>query len=316
MAETILVSGHKNPDNDAISAAVGYAWLKNEVAKRSANGGEPDVVYKPVRLGPLPPETSWVLEQGGIEAPELIDHVEPGQKIILVDHNETRQAVDGLADAQLVEIIDHHRIGDVSTVVPIKFLNLPLGSSCTIVTLEACRLGVGIPASIARVLLSAVLTDTVILKSPTATDVDREQVAFLSEIVGVDPTEFGLAIFRTRGGEEGIPIEKFVCADSKEFPVEGGVALIAQHETVDLESALKREDEARAYMDGLVAEKGYKFVLLLVTDILAEGSQFICQGDRSIVNKAFGIDCTGKGGTWMPGVLSRKKQVAPKVVAN
>lgn len=447
MAAPILVVGHKNPDNDAISAAVGYAYLKNEVARRSAGGGEPAQVWEPVRLGPLPPETAWVLAEGNLPEPRLIDNVrvrvgdvmtpapvsvpssatmleagrllnehqvralvvtnddgtyrglvtsrriaeryvaatdaalegsavadsliasldqkveectEPAlvlskddvlgevvedllssdlreavvleggvavgivtrsdvaapdkHKLVLVDHNERRQAVDGIDEAEVTEIIDHHRIGDVSTATPIKFLNLPVGSSATIVTLEARRLGIELPQAIARVLLSAVLTDTIILKSPTATDVDREQVDYLAGIVGVDPTEFGLAIFRTRGGCKDLPIEKVVCADSKEFPLEAGVCLIGQFETVDLPSVLEREDEIRAYMRELVEKNGYEFALLMATDIIAEGSQFICEGDRRIVNRVFGIECTGVGGTWMPGVLSRKKQVAAKIL--
>ena len=446
MAAPILVVGHKNPDNDAISAAVGYAYLKNAVARRSAKGAEPAQVWEPVRLGPLPPETQWTLSEGNLPEPRLIDNVHirvsdvmtadpvsvpadatlldagrllrehgvralvvtnadgtyaglvtqrmiadryiaateagegqvadalvasldqkvadlvesalvlPGEavlsevvedllgsdlreavvlddngvavgivtrsdvaapekhKIVLVDHNERRQAVDGIDEAEVTEIIDHHRIGDVTTANPIKFLNLPVGSSATIVTLEARRLGIELPASIARVLLAAVLTDTVILKSPTATDVDREQVEFLANIVGVDPIEFGLAVFRTRGGVADLPIEKVVCADSKEFPLEEGVCLIGQYETVDLPSVLDRESEMRAYMQSLIKEKGYEFVLLMCTDIIAEGSQFICEGDRRIVNRVFGIECTGEGGTWMPGVLSRKKQVAAKIL--
>ena len=112
-----------------------------------------------------------------------------------------------------------------------------------------------------------------------------------------------------------MPVAKLVGADSKEFQLGDSTVLIAQHETVDLPAVMKREDEIRAYMRRLREDRGYEFVLLMVTDILAEGSQFIAQGDRSDVNKAFGIECTGEGGTWMPGVLSRKKQVAAKVLA-
>ena len=132
MAETIIVVGHKNPDNDAICAAIGYAELKNILAERDA----PGCVYKPARLGQLPPETGWVLGKLGIPVPELIDHVDPGQKVILVDHNELLQAVDGLEDAELLEIIDHHRIGGLVTAGPIKFHNLPIGSSATVVAKE------------------------------------------------------------------------------------------------------------------------------------------------------------------------------------
>lgn len=453
MPAPIIVVGHKNPDNDSISAAVGYAYLKNELEKRASGDADPKRVYVPARLGPMPPESAWILERSGLQAPEVVAHVHarvadvmtpnpisigydatlleagrllrqhnvralvvtnddgtyrglittrmiaeryiaatdaleegganemavagdliaslgqkvadmtetdvlvldkegllkeaiedlmssalreavvlddndvaigivtrsdvavrPRRKVVLVDHNETRQAANGIEEADVVEIIDHHRIADVMTVNPIQFLNLPVGSTATIVTLEFRRHGVEIPASIASVLLSAVMTDTVILKSPTTTDVDREQVKYLADIAGVDPTEFGLAVFKCRGGEDDMPVDKLVGADAKEFQIGDATVLVAQHETVDLPAVMKREQEIRDHMRQLRDDHGYEFVLLLVTDIVAEGSQFMCEGNRRIVNRVFGINCTGEGGTWMPGVLSRKKQVAAKIL--
>ncbi|WP_080802973.1 putative manganese-dependent inorganic diphosphatase [Arabiibacter massiliensis] len=455
MPSPIIVVGHKNPDNDSISAAVGYAYLKNRLAEREAEDGKPSCVYVPARLGPLPPESAWVLGESGIPAPEVIAHVHarvmdvmtpdpisighdatlleagrllrqhnvralvvtnddgtyrglittrmiaeryiaatdaleegganemavagdliaslgqkvdditetdvlvldkdgllkeaiedlmasalreavvldddgfaigivtrsdvavrPKRKVVLVDHNETRQAANGIEEADVVEIVDHHRIADVMTANPIKFLNLPVGSTATIVTMEFRRHGVEIPPEIARVLLSAIMTDTVILKSPTATYVDREQVDHLAAIAGVDPVEFGLAVFKCRGGEGDMKVEKLVGADAKEFLIGDAVVLIAQHETVDLPSVMEREQEIREHMRQLRDDHGYEFVLLMVTDIMAEGSQFLCEGNRRIVNRVFGIECTGVGGTWMPGVLSRKKQVAARILGS
>ena len=449
----IIVVGHKNPDNDAICAAVAYAHLKNELARRDEAAGRPASSYVPARLGPLPPETAWVLKSNGLPAPEIIGHiharvldvmtpsplsigcdatileagrllrqhniralvvtnddgtyrglvttrmiaeryiaatdkleeggadevavandliasldqkveditetdvlvldkdgllkeavedlmaselreavvldadgfaigivtrsdvaVRPRRRVILVDHNETRQAVPGIEEAEVVEIIDHHRIGDVMTTSPIKFTNLPVGSSATIVTMEYRRFGIEIPRAIAAVLLSAIMTDTVVLKSPTTTYVDREQVEHLAGILDVDPVEFGLSVFKCRGGEAGMPVEKLVGADSKEFQIGDATVLIAQRETVDLPGVMEREEAIREYMRRLREAHGYEFVLLMVTDIVAEGSQFLCEGNRRIVNRAFDIECTGVGGTWMPGVLSRKKQVAAKIL--
>lgn len=452
MASPIIVVGHKNPDNDSICAAVGYAYLKNELARIEAAGGEPDTVYIPARLGPLPPESAWVLESNGLPAPQVVSNlyarvsdvmtpdpisirhdatlleagrmlrhyniralvvtnedgtyrglittrmiaeryvsatdvleqgasqmavasdliasldqkvddiietdvlqldkdgllreaiedlmasdlreavvlgedgraigivtrsdvaVHPKRKVVLVDHNELRQAANGIEEADVVEIIDHHRIADVSTANPIKFVNLPVGSSATIVALEFERHGIEIPKGIAAALLSAVMTDTVILKSPTTTWTDQRVVNCLAEIVGQDPTEFGLAVFKCRGGDADMPIDKLVGADAKEFSIGDEVVLIAQHETVDLESVMSREAEIRAEMNRLRENHGYDFVLLMATDILAEGSQFICEGNRRTLNRAFGITCTGEGGTWMPGILSRKKQVAARIL--
>lgn len=458
MSKPIIVVGHKNPDNDAISAAIGYAWLKNELTKRDvaageyADGEEPPT-YAPARLGPLPPETAGMLDKWGIEAPMVINNlfarvsdvmtydplavsadakiieagrvmrkhnvqalvvtnpdgtyrglvstrmianryisatdvleeegatemsvasdliasldqkvdtimeaniltlsadgrldeavadlmnqpfreavvlddedrpigivtrsdiaVHPHRQVILVDHNEVSQAAAGIEDAEVVEIIDHHRIADVSTIYPIKFLNMPVGSSATIVTLECQRYGIEPPAPIAAMLLSAVMTDTVVLKSPTATATDARVVDYLANILGVDPLEFGMEVFSFREGDDDMPIDKLVSADSKEFDLGEGTVLIAQHETTNLEAAMGREHEMREYMRGLIESHGYACVLLMVTDIIAEGSQFICEGNRRIVNRAFDIECTGEGGTWMPGILSRKKQVASKIL--
>lgn len=322
MSSKILVVGHRNPDNDSIAAAVGYAHLKNALAARD---GEADAVeYVPARLGPLPVESAWILEQNDIAEPVLIDNVNPvmrdgeevKQQVILVDHNEIGQAAPGIESADVVEIIDHHRIADVTTANPILFLNLPIGSTATIVTLQFRQTGIELPDSIARVLLSAILTDTVIMKSPTCTQVDVDQVNFLADKLGIDAVEYGMSIFRTRGGEDKMPINKLVEADSKEFKVSDDVTvLIAQRETVDLPCVMAREAEIRDHMKKLVEEGGYEFALLLVTDILAEGSQFIVEGDASRVNRVFGIECC-EGGNWMSGVLSRKKQVAAPILAS
>ncbi len=450
MAKTVIVVGHKNPDNDSISAAVGYAHLKNELARRMGD----ETSYVAACLGPLPPESAWILSENGIEPPQRISHVhtrvgdvmtadpisirsdasmlEAGRalrkhnirslvvedaqgrfqglistraiaeryvaatdalddespestmavasslieslsqkvcelmfenvmkleaedvlhdvvddmiaselreavvldgagravgivtrsdvatplkrRVILVDHNEVRQAATGIEEADVVEIIDHHRIADISTANPIKFINRPIGSTATLVTMEFREHGVDIPKGIAAVLLSAIMTDTVILKSPTATDVDRQQVDHLSQIVGVEPTEFGLSVFRARGGDADMGIEELVGADSKEFQLDDSTILIAQHETVDLPAVMEREQEIRDHMRTLIKHKGYETVVLMVTDILAEGTQLLAEGNRKIVNRAFDIECTGEGGTWMPGVLSRKKQVAAKIL--
>ena len=305
MAAPILVFGHKNPDNDAISAAVGYAYLKNELAKRAGS----DAVYEACRLGGLPPETEWILGENGIEAPRLIESLSEGQQVILVDHNETLQSADGLDAAEIVEIVDHHRLGGLVTAQPLRFNAKPVGSTAAIVAREFEIEGVELPRGIAALLLGAMLTDTVIMKSPTTTDFDRDIIARTAAAVGVDPVEYGMSIFKCRSNPAELPVDKLVNADAKEFELSNGNKVyIGQYETVDRQAVL------REAIQGLVADKGYQFVLFFATDILAEGSQFICEGDTDFVNRAFDIDCTGKS-VWMPGVLSRKKQVAAPILA-
>ena len=312
MAAPILVFGHKNPDNDAISAAVGYAYLKNELARRN---GE-DATYEACRLGGLPPETAKILADRGLATPRLIEGVGEGDKVILVDHNEALQSADGLEAAEIVEIVDHHRLGGLTTAQPLRFNAMPVGSTSAIVAREFAVCGVAMPQDIAALLLGAMLTDTVIMKSPTTTDFDRTVIAETAAFVGVDPVEYGMDIFKCRSNPAELPIAKIVNADAKEFELASGDTIyIGQFETVDLKAVLAREAEIREAIKALVAEKGYRFVLFFATDILAEGSQFVCEGDTDFVNEVFGIDATGKS-VWMPGVLSRKKQVAAPLLAH
>lgn len=301
----IYVVGHKNPDNDSIMAAYTYANLKNMT--------DADNEYVPVRLGELPAESAMIFSEYGIEAPELIEHVGEGDVLVLVDHNEMGQAVDGIEDAEVAEIIDHHRIADVSTSAPITFINLPWGSTTSIITKLYEYFGISPDKQIAACLLSAILTDTVILKSPTATETDARHVEKLAKILGVDPVEFGMKIFKSRGGDDDVAVEDICSRDSKEFNFGGKKCWIAQYETVDLEGLRARTDDIAAQVARIQEEGGYDAALMLLTDIIVEGSDFIAAGDTDFIADAFEISFDD-GPVWMPGVLSRKKQVAAKLI--
>lgn len=301
----IYVVGHKNPDNDSIMAAYTYANLKNMT--------DADNEYIPVRLGELPAESAMIFEEYGIEGPALIERVGEGDVLVLVDHNEMGQAVDGIEDAEVAEIIDHHRIADVSTSAPITFINLPWGSTTSIITKLYEYFGIAPDKQIAACLLSAILTDTVILKSPTATEVDAKHVEELAQILGVDPVEFGMKIFKSRGGDDDVSIEDICSRDSKEFNFGGKKCWIAQYETVDLDGLRGRTDDIAAQVAKIQEEGGYDAALMLLTDIIVEGSDFIAAGDTDFIADAFEISFAD-GPVWMPGVLSRKKQVAAKLI--
>lgn len=301
----IYVVGHKNPDNDSIMAAFTLANLKNMLDAENE--------YVPVRLGDLPAESAMLFDELGIEPPALIDRVGAGDKLILVDHNELGQAVDGLEEAELIEIVDHHRIADISTASPIIFLNMPWGSTTSIITMLYDRYGIATDRQIAACLLSAILTDTVILKSPTATEKDRRHVEKLSKILGVDATEFGMRIFKSRGGDEDVSVQDICTRDSKEFNFGGKKCWIAQYETVDLAGLRCRTSEIAAEVAKIQAQGAYDCALMLLTDIIVEGSDFIAAGDTDFIADAFGISFED-GPVWMPGVLSRKKQVAAKLI--
>jgi manganese-dependent inorganic pyrophosphatase len=237
----------------------------------------------------------------------------PRRRVILVDHNEVAQAAAGITEATVLEVVDHHRIGDIQTTAPIQFINLPLGSTATIVTLQFQRHAVEIPPPIAAALLSAVMTDTVLLKSPTTTPTDRDVANFLGNIIGEQALQFGIELFGSREAAGAPTTKDIIGADAKEFEVGDRRVLIAQYETVALAPLLKRQSELLEQMEQTVRERGYDFMLLMITDVVAEGSQFLVAGNLRAVERAFNITLKD-GSAWLAGILSRKKQVASRIL--
>ncbi len=303
---TVLVFGHQNPDNDAIMSAVVLSQLLNQ-AEYAGN------TYEACALGALPAESAKLLADAGVAEPRQIDSVEEGQLVLLTDHNESAQSVEGLKSATVFGVVDHHRIGDFETAGPLHYLAFPWGSSCTIVTKVAQMLGIELTDVQAKLLLSAMMTDTLMLKSPTTTDVDRAVAAQLGEQVGVDPVTFGMEVFLTRPSGSFTAAE-MVGNDIKMFEPAGKKLLIGQYETVDKSRALGMIDEIREAMRAYAAEKGADGIVLCITDIMEEGSQVLLEGDTEFAQKGLSIS-DEHDGVWMPGVLSRKKQVAAPIIA-
>lgn len=231
------------------------------------------------------------------------------RRVILLDHNEASQSAPGIEEAAVMEIVDHHRVGDIQTTSPILFLNLPVGSTATIVAERYRELGVTPPDAMAGVLLSALLSDTVLLKSPTTTDVDRTVARRLADQLGLDAVEFGLEMFRARAVQAGFSAADAVSRDLKEYRT-GDLAIgVAQVETVDADEYRERSAELAAALDELRTRRGLDLAMLLVTDVVREGSEVFAIGKVRFAERALGIDLHS-GSAWMPGVLSRKKQVA------
>ena len=302
----VLVFGHQNPDNDAIMSAVVLSQLLNQVEYVGNT-------YEACALGALPAESAKLLADAGVAEPRQIDSVEEGQLVLLTDHNESAQSVEGLKSATVFGVVDHHRIGDFETAGPLHYLAFPWGSSCTIVTKVAQMLGIELTDVQAKLLLSAMMTDTLMLKSPTTTDVDRAVAAQLGEQVGVDPITFGMEVFLTRPSGSFTAAE-MVGNDIKMFEPAGKKLLIGQYETVDKSRALGMIDEIREAMRAYAAEKGADGIVLCITDIMEEGSQVLLEGDTEFAQKGLSIS-DEHDGVWMPGVLSRKKQVAAPIIA-
>ena len=308
----VLVFGHQNPDNDAIMSTVVLSQLLNQLEYQGNT-------YTACCLGPLPAESAKLLEDTGVPAPTLIDAIEPAaegaepQLVILTDHNEPGQSVAGLENATIFGVVDHHRFGDFTTAAPLHIVALPWGSSCSIVAKLFEVMGVEPTDTQAKLLLSAMMTDTLMLKSPTATAVDAAIATKLGEQLGVDPVKFGMEVFLTRPSGS-FTAEQMVGNDIKMFEVAGKKLLIGQYETVDKSRALGMIPEIREAMRAYQADKAADGIVLCLTDIMEEGSQVLLEGDTAAAQKGLEIEDVAEG-VWMPGVLSRKKQVAAPILA-
>lgn len=308
---TVYVFGHKHPDNDAILSSVMYAQLMNQVDDGNT--------YVPKRLGEMPTESAAILKSWDFPDPDLLEEIpaakegEERQKVVLCDHNEEVQSVHGLRNADIVGVVDHHRIANFHTSSPIFFVTLPWGSSCSIVRYLFKAYGFEPTVAQASCLLSAMLTDTVMLKSPTTTDIDREYVYEFGERLGLNPYDFGMNIFLNRATDTYSP-DEMVAHDIKCFEVNDKRVFIGQYETVDKSAALKIIPEIREAMERFRKAKNGDTLVLCVTDIMEEGSQILMCGDTALPERGLNIKDVPEG-VWMPGVLSRKKQVAAPILA-
>lgn len=234
------------------------------------------------------------------------------KKVILVDHNEKKQAVDGVDEAEILEIIDHHRVGDLQTIVPIYFHNEPVGATCTLVAETFLNNAVYFSPNLAGLMLSGILSDTMIFKSPTTTVKDRRVAAELERVAGLSSLEWGKAIYSTSHLERHSE-EELITQDLKEYISDDMIFAVAQVETVDLERLKQRKDDLIKTMNEICQRRKYAFMCLMVTDILEEATELIIAGEKSkLAEQAFGHTANG-GGIYLHGVMSRKKQVVPVI---
>jgi len=235
------------------------------------------------------------------------------RRVLLVDHAETGQSVKGVEKAQVVEILDHHHLGDIETNTPIPAVFDPVGSTSTLIVERFKASGLRPERSTATMLLAAVLSDTVILNSPTTTERDRDVVRYLEEMLDVDAEAFGMEMFEASSDVSDVSAEEIVNRDAKEYGTTSGKMSVSQVETVGI-GLLERKDELLEALEDLRAKNGYIFSALMVTDIIAGRTELLCAGDCAPVERAFD-ERTEDGVIDLPGVMSRKKQVAPKLLA-
>jgi manganese-dependent inorganic pyrophosphatase len=295
------VVGHKIPDSDSICSAIALSYLKTTLGEHTV----------PARLGELTPETMFILDKFGFEQPELKTSY-AGEGVYIVDHSDLELAPDDIDKATILGIIDHHKLGDLTTISPLEIWVRPVGCTNTIIKMMYDFHNVDIPKDIAGAMLCAILSDTVIFKSPTCTTADIKCVEALAEIAGIeDFKELGMDMFRVKSAVQGTPIRDLVKRDFKDFNMNGHKIGIGQLEVIDLAVFDEIKDDLYADIAALKVEGERHSVFLLLTDIMKEGSELLIASDSdTLAEQAFGVT-PKEGKAWLDGVLSRKKQVVP-----
>ena len=303
----LAVFGHLNPDTDAISAAMVYARLLTRQGTEA----------QAYRLGEPNFETAYVLRELGLEAPPLLTELPAGSKVALVDHNESAQSLPGLHELDVTRVVDHHKLGDLTTTNPPYLRFEPAGCTGTILLALHREAGLSVEPQDARLMLSAILSDTLHFRSPTTTPQDREAVAFLAPIAGVEDVEaYALAMFAAKSDLGDTSAETLLRMDYKVFPFGDaaqpqtwGIGVI---ETTNPAYVFGRQQELLAAMDQVKAEDTLSGVLLSVVDILNETNRTLVLGatEAKVLREAFGVEAEGQVAD-LGARISRKKQIVP-----
>ncbi|MGD6777336.1 manganese-dependent inorganic pyrophosphatase [Sutcliffiella horikoshii] len=298
----VLVLGHKNPDTDSICSAIAYAELKKQLGMDA----------EPVRLGELNGETEYALKEFNSEVPRLVETVANEVKeVILVDHNERQQSVSDIDQVRVLEVIDHHRIANFETADPLYYRAEPVGCTATILNKLYKENGVEISKPVAGLMLSAIISDSLLFKSPTCTEQDVQAAKELAEIAGVNAEEYGLAMLKAGADISDKTVEQLISLDAKEFQMGDYKVEIAQVNTVDTNDVLTKQAELEAVITANVADKDLDLFLLVVTDILENDSVALALGSQApVVEKAYNVKLENNTAL-LKGVVSRKKQVVP-----
>lgn len=300
----ILVFGHANPDTDSITSAISYAYLLNQT-------GHDATAYA---LGEAGEETVFALEHFGVAAPKVIakasDVADDDTILALVDHNEAQQSLPDRGDYRIWSVVDHHRVANIETAEPLNYRAEPVGCTGTILYKMFNEQGVAIPKDIAGLMLSAVISDTLLMKSPTCTPEDEAAIIALAALAGVDVQSYGLDLLKAGTNLSAKSAAELLTMDAKSFPMGSASVRIAQVNTVDVNDVLSRKDELTAIMQADCEKEGYDLFLLLITNILDSDSTGLIVGNAGKVEEAFGVTVENNTAA-LAGVVSRKKQVVP-----
>ncbi|WP_071395190.1 manganese-dependent inorganic pyrophosphatase [Bacillus tuaregi] len=300
--EKILVLGHKNPDTDSICSAIAYANLKSELGFNA----------EPVRLGEINGETKYALDYFQVNVPRLVEKVAPEtNQVILVDHNERQQSADDIDQVRILEVIDHHRIANFQTSDPLFYRAEPVGCTTTILNKLYKEHGVEIKKEIAGLMLSAIISDSLLFKSPTCTEQDKAAARELAEIAGVDAENYGLDMLKAGADLSDKTVEQLITLDAKGFDMGNYKVKIAQVNAVDTKDVLDQKKEIEEAITKAIADENLDLFLFVVTDILTNDSVGLALGKMtSAVETAFNVKLDNNTAV-LKGVVSRKKQIVP-----
>ena len=307
MLEQIYIFGHKNPDTDSICSSIVKEKLNRKLGYERCFAK---------RLGNVNKETQYVLNYLGIEAPELIEKVEEGQEVILIDHNEFNQSVEGIEKAKILGVIDHHRISNFETKEPLYYTARPYGCTSTILYKEYKQRGLEIDKEEAILMASCIISDTLLLKSPTTTNHDIRALDELEKIAGIDIKQYGLEMLKAGTDLDDFTAEQLVNLDAKSLSKDDKKYVIAQVNTVSIEDVLKRQDELEKAINDEIGKNNLDLFVLAITDILNSNSEIISLGKSAkLVENAFNVKLENNR-AFLEGVVSRKKQLLPNIEKN
>ena len=299
----ILIFGHKNPDTDTICSSIVYNNLKR------LQGMDTEAV----RLGEINDETKYALEYFNVRLPRLVEGVAEGQHVILVDHNEFQQSANGIEKAVVREVIDHHRIANFETAGPLYYRAEPLGCTATILKKIYEEQSVHIDKQMAGLMLSAIISDSLLFKSPTCTLRDKVAAEELARIAEVNAEEYGLAMLKAGASTTDKTAKTLISLDAKEFVLGADKLVVAQINTVDANEVADRKEELEAAINAELSSKGLAAYVFVITNILTSDSEVLVLGEKQDkVAAAFGKTLENDFMT-LEGVVSRKKQVVPQI---
>ena len=304
MENNVLIFGHKNPDTDSITSALVMENLERCMGNSNA---------KAVRTGNVNKETQFVLNYLGMEAPELIDGVNDGQEVILVDHNESTQSPDNIANAKILKVVDHHTMKFIAP-YQLYYRAEPVGCTQTVLYKMYRENGVDIDKKIATLMLSAIASDTLVLKSPTTTETDVRVIKELEDISGLSLDKYGVDMLKAGTDISEFTPEQVINIDSKLFEQANKKFRIAQVNTADLDSIFKNQAYFEQAINDDIQKENLDFYVFAATDIINSNSKIISLGnDAPVVEKAFGISMDNNT-AMLENVVSRKKQMLPPIL--